>query len=1278
MGMLIKLIQEKRTETFIVEEGTGRTISILNETCRIRLKDGRILLEVSESLKAEEAGKIGLTVLQHKESGFKAVLIRFEDDQGWDRFCRYTTRKEIITAGSSETDDIRIIHPLIKEHHIALNLRERSIRDTLSSGVLSIDNRIVNEYHGLQITSRIEVLNLRIILTGNILLVNTCGNIRVDLDADVQAELLSHIEPDVIANMNAVHSELPSRTFREELEEPEQIMPLKRMPLILTVGPAVTMAMASFVTSSFSLWNGLMNGRQLSEMIPMVMLPVCMLMSSLFWMPMQRMYERHTQKRQIKHRIMSYSEYLDDLSARIRSYEETYRKMAKMIYPPDPAYSRYASDPFAVRLGTGTEVFDIQLSQRFSISHTDGLYQRIIELPERLKRVDNTVIVRNLTKYQTIYFQKDKQTEEYLWILLFRILYASASGTLKLRILCTAEYEQKHIWLRNIPHLYDHGQRMIITENSHIILQHAGEYEGNLLYVVMNTDLLQEIPSGNRMIWVMDNHERLKEDELYVRYADGNVVFEENGHSMTAEAVQIKELDYFSMTSTLNCRYRTDFSYRTLDPGFLDLFHCSEPQDLQIRENWLNHHTYEAIQTPLGLDRSGSLICLNLHETGMGPHGLIAGTTGSGKSELILSILLGLSVNYSPRELQYILIDFKGGGILQALSYGDSYIPHLAGVLTNLDESRIDRAIVSFSNECRRRERLFQEAGSLSGNTVSNIDDYQRSWKGQLPYLPHLIILVDEFAELKKEYPEFLKELISLARVGRSLGMHLILATQKPAGIVDEQITSNCRFTICLRVQSRQDSIEVLHSDEAYSLKAPGEFIMRCDCTSIFGKGGYAGKKIVLQEASAAMISHTGEIMQSYGGELSSVSEGAVAVRYLIQYGESMSIHTEGIWREELHQLNSHEIASMPDGSIGILDDYYKGQQPYLQIEGMLPGIAVIAMEHDVRLSFLRAFLYMTMMTDRYEYCLIDDIGVRETWITECPLIAGYGSLMDQDFIGRLISVICEKERQRTLWVIITDYASVQEMNDALHLKLRRIMDSCEKYNVRFLIMASGPASFPYRDLTLFRTRISLKNTSQSDLSTFFERNVRISESHDGFGLINGKEILRFVYPLISGSQLSTRCREFKAQYPRSISEQIPVMPEKICLSDYHGKGRPLGVSRKTCRWKDIPAHETLLVIATYMEELESLYEIYCAAYPDETIINKEPEQEGMIIFMTLDVYRESSFAARKKNMSLLYAGEGFHDQYVFSVRQKYRISEGQGIWICGQKSEVLQLAGQR
>ena len=1276
-GMLIKLLQGKRTETYRIKEGRNTAVCILDEPCRIRQSDGKMILEVTEKLEPEEVSHTGITVCRHTETGEKAILIRFEDDSGWDCFRRYRPGKAVITAGCSETDDIRIIHPLIREHHICLDVSKHSVCDAYRSSVLSVDQEIVNEYQDLQITNRIEVLNAVMFIVGEILLVNTCVNIRVSLESFETADLISSIPPDEINLPDAVQSEILSRTFCEELEEPMQIIPLRRMPLILTIGPAVTMAMASFVTSSFSVYNGMMNGRQLNEMIPMVMLPVCMLLSSLFWMPMQRMYEVHAQKRQMKHRVRSYSEYLDDLSARIRSYEETYRNRAEAMYPLIPGSTGYRSDHFTVRLGTGTEIFDIQLVQHFQLSHTDGLYQRMIELPERFKSLDNTVIIRDLSKYQMIYFQDDPETGKYLWILLFRILSASAPGTLKLRVLCTPEYEQKHIWLRNIPHLYEHEQRMIITENSRIVLQDNSDSAGSLLYVVMNRELLKKIPSGKRMIWISGSPEILNDHELSVKYSDGMLTFEEPGHTMMIKADEINGIDHYSMTSVLNSRYRADMSYMILDPGFLDLFHCPEPQDLPIRENWQKHHAYEALQTPVGLDGSGNVICLNLHETGMGPHGLIAGTTGSGKSELILSILLGLSVNYSPRELQYILVDFKGGGMLQSLSYGDSVIPHLAGILTNLSENGVERAVVSFANECRRRERLFHEAASIYGNAVSNIDDYQRSWKQPLPYLPHLIILVDEFAELRKEYPDFLKELISLARVGRSLGMHLILATQKPAGIVDEQITSNCRFTICLKVQNRQDSMEVLHSDEAYLLRTPGEFIMHCDGVSIRGKGGYAGKKITVQEASAALISHSGAITDSYGGEMSSVSEGAVIVRYLIQYGESMNIQPKGIWRDELHQLDDRETASLPYGSLGIMDDYHNGMQPPLMIEGMIPGIAVTAMEREARISFLRMFLYMTMMTDQYEYCLLDDLGIRETWIKECPVMIGYGSLTDQEFTGRLISMIRGKERQRTLWVIITDYALVQEMDDTLHVRLRRIMDSCEKYNARFLVMASGSASFPYRDLALFRSRISLKNSSLSDLSTFYERNVRIVEPQDGFGLINDKEILRFVYPLISEMKLSQRCGEFSRLYPQSVSERLPVMPEKISLSDYNGKGIPLGISRKTCLWKDIPAHETLLVIATYTEELENLYEIYRKTYPDKTVMNQETDTEGKIIFMSLDAYRESSFTLRKKNMPLLYVGEGFHDQYVFSVRQKYRIGEGQGIWISGMKSEVIQLAGE-
>lgn len=134
-------------------------------------------------------------------------------------------------------------------------------------------------------------------------------------------------------------------------------------------------------------------------------------------------------------------------------------------------------------------------------------------------------------------------------------------------------------------------------------------------------------------------------------------------------------------------------------------------------------------------------------------------------------------------------------------------LPHVLGRISNLSGNQIHRAMVSIKSENVRRQKLFNESG------VNNINAYTTLYKhGEVKEpIPHLFIVIDEFAELKREEPDFMRELISVAQVGRSLGVHLILATQKPAGTVDDNIWSNSRFHLCLRVQDRQDSMDMLH-----------------------------------------------------------------------------------------------------------------------------------------------------------------------------------------------------------------------------------------------------------------------------------------------------------------------------------------------------------------------------------------------------------------------------------------------------------------------------------
>lgn len=157
-------------------------------------------------------------------------------------------------------------------------------------------------------------------------------------------------------------------------------------------------------------------------------------------------------------------------------------------------------------------------------------------------------------------------------------------------------------------------------------------------------------------------------------------------------------------------------------------------------------------------------------------------------------------------------------------------LPHLVGTITNLGGNQINRALASIKSELLRRQRLFSDAG------VTSIDNYiilYRNKEVSLP-LPHLIIVVDEFAELKSDQPEFMKELVSAARVGRSLGIHLILATQKPSGVVDEQIWSNSRFKLCLKVQTPSDSQEMLKRPEAAEIKEKGRGYLQVGNNEVF------------------------------------------------------------------------------------------------------------------------------------------------------------------------------------------------------------------------------------------------------------------------------------------------------------------------------------------------------------------------------------------------------------------------------------------------------------
>lgn len=221
-----------------------------------------------------------------------------------------------------------------------------------------------------------------------------------------------------------------------------------------------------------------------------------------------------------------------------------------------------------------------------------------------------------------------------------------------------------------------------------------------------------------------------------------------------------------------------------------------------ISRIWRENKGFKA---PLGAGENGTFWFDLVKD---GPHGLVGGTTGSGKSELLRSMVAGLAAGVDPEHLNFILIDFKGGAAFATLDQ----LPHTIGTLTNLDAQLARRAIEALSAELLYRQKKFSEAGEA-------VDNLKAYWATNPPEpMPRLVVVIDEFAQLAKDYPDVLAALVSIGQVGRTLGVHMILATQRPAGVVNEDILANTNLRVALRVQSRDDSSSVINVPHAASI----------------------------------------------------------------------------------------------------------------------------------------------------------------------------------------------------------------------------------------------------------------------------------------------------------------------------------------------------------------------------------------------------------------------------------------------------------------------------
>lgn len=841
-----------------------------------------------------------------------------------------------------------------------------------------VNGKTFGESARLKCGDSVDIYGLHIlVLKGILVCVSFCGICRIAMSRDMP-EWREDISGMAAPQEGKERKWIERRCGQEKAlhgGEVEVVLPEKpgverREPLFFSLGPMLTMVLPVLLMAQLS--GRFMEGAGKSFYYMSVVMSVSSAFLALFWGLANHGYRERTKKRENRDRERQYVEYLDGLETYLQRSMEENRMILEERYPPLSGYMGEGDDMVAVswnryyrqkdflylRVGKGKIPFQIRLKlSNTQKSIVQGkLAQKAGELIEKYDFLEKapvemdfyesrqvgitgieagkiliqilmqTMACHCYTEVKTACFYREERTEDQEIVKCLRWMPHSWSEDRKVRFLAGSEREAAAI-LPTLTKEITKGGELSKGERRvpwyFVVLLEEELILGEPLYKYL-TDPEEKYPVS--VVFLGKEREDIPKSCRYFIRTEGK---EGEILSLKMEQAFRQKLAVETCNSLKAQRYvrkAAGFRVRETESGgqmpeqvsFLQLYGCGRVEELKSERRWKYARCEERLKVPIGCRALGNVVSLDLHEKFHGPHGLIAGTTGSGKSELLQTYLLSMAVSFSPLDVNFFMIDYKGGGTGNALRG----LPHCAGVISNLSGNQIKRAMSAITSENKQRQRL------LSRFQVNHIDAYTRLYRegyGDEP-MPHLILVVDEFAELKKEEPEFMQEIISLAQVGRSLGVHLILATQKPAGTVDEKIWSNARCRLCLRVQDRQDSMDMLHNGDAAFLTSPGQCYLQIGNHEYYElfQAGYCGGNYVEEgeiRTRASLIQNTGrriEMPEKTGADVPDCrSQIDVLVSYVARTAANMGYgKAKALWLPELpEKVLLKELMELIDGN---------------------------------------------------------------------------------------------------------------------------------------------------------------------------------------------------------------------------------------------------------------------------------------------------------------------------------------------------------------------------
>ena len=817
------------------------------------------------------------------------VQVDLQFDLAATRFNRYVVIRDIgsITIGGQGNCDIRLGTSATQTESVTL-------ARAASGWVLRNNNCRYSVYRNAsEVKGEAQVKEGDFFSVGDVMFHIQGGNLYFDAEVPVQAGAFTLMDTEQKKRALKYPQFLRSTRVQHQVEmdeinllPPKEKRPQEKENLFLKLLPAIVMLVALVV------FRGMMGSGNITYMLySVVTMGVSVIVSVLASKDQRKKAEEDEIRRKER-----YYQYIDTKIQEIKERRQDELRILERIYrsPEDNIaivrnfekglFDRSSKDGdfLDIRLGSGRREATIKVKTNIPEYKQldDDLQDRVQEIVQEYKYLDNAPIVARLGQANSIgVVGSRKWLYEMLKVMTVDLMVRQYYKELRIYYVIDEKEQEQFAWARWLKNctrdtdtirtiLCDAESTKFHLENIYKVISEREMNSGDRAswrshYVIFayHIDPIRNHPISNyfetcghygfHFIFMDEHEQRIPRGcsqmvQLDRMVSSGHLFYTANGENkMQFDYVPVVEDRMRELVSRLNPVYVMESSLEeqlTKSITFYEMLGIDNINQIDLGGNWRKAQVEKTLAAPLGVKTKNAIVMLDLHDSAKahGPHGLVAGTTGSGKSEILQSYILSMALHYHPYEVSFLLIDFKGGGM--ANQFRD--LPHLAGCITDIDGREINRSLKSIRAEQERRKKFFAQV------EVNNIHKYIAKYKADpssVPApLPHLIIIVDEFAELKTEQPEFMKELISTARVGRSLGIHLILATQKPSGVVDPQIWSNSKFKLCLKVQTKEDSREMLHTPLAAEIREPGRAYLQVGNNEIFElfQSAYSGANI--------------------------------------------------------------------------------------------------------------------------------------------------------------------------------------------------------------------------------------------------------------------------------------------------------------------------------------------------------------------------------------------------------------------------------------------------